>query len=458
MSEFSNDNSVFPLVHTHPKNNDLHGRLKKLKQIFYSKFSFYPDVYFRVPGRVNLIGEHIDYCGYSVCPLAIDKDILLAAKAVEAEPFLEITNLDSKYPDCIVPDSNFIIDRQKYGWGAYVLCGIRGALEKIEGKPISLRFAIAGTISPGSGLSSSSAIVSASLLATTYLNKLTLPKTELATMSAICEQYIGTAGGGMDQAIAFCATEGCAKHIEFNPLRTTDVSLPREAVFVIANSLVTKNKAESDDFNTRVVETRLVAQVLANQQLSKANIDEMRIADVQAELDVSLEKMISLVKGTFHEDPYTKEELCRELAITEDELLSKILTPDTRHLSHFHLYHRGLHVVEEAFRVQKWLSADSIQTLGCLMNESHQSLRDLYEASHPSLDRLIKDCQEGGAFGARLTGAGWGGCVVAITTEDNVDNFMESLAKSYYKDYDGDFSQVVFATQPGTGAQIFTSI
>lgn len=65
----------------------------------------------------------------------------------------------------------FRIDQQKYGWCAYVLCGIRGALEKFGGKPVSLRFAIAGTIPPGSGLSSSSAVVSASLLATTYLNK-----------------------------------------------------------------------------------------------------------------------------------------------------------------------------------------------------------------------------------------------------------------------------------------------
>lgn len=144
--------------------------------------------------------------------------------------------------------------------------------------------------------------------------------------------------------------------------------------------------------------------------------------------------------------------------MTEDELLNKILTSDTRHLSKFNLYQRGLHVVEEAYRVQKWLSTDSVPTLGCLMNESHQSLRDLYEASHPSLDRLVNDCLSGGALGARLTGAGWGGCVVAITTQDKVDNFIESLAKSYYKNYEGDFSKVVFATQPGPGAQIFTSI
>ncbi|CAH1396864.1 unnamed protein product [Nezara viridula] len=456
MSELSN-NSVFPQVHTHPKNNELHERLKKLKHTFFSKFSYYPDVYVRVPGRVNLIGEHIDYCGYSVCPLAIDKDILLAAKAVEEEPFLKITNLDSKYPDCIVPDSNFVIDHQKYGWCAYVLCGIYGALEKLGGKPVSLRFAIAGSIPPGAGLSSSSAVVCASLLATTYLNKLTLSKAELATMSAISEQYVGTVGGGMDQAIAFCATEGCAKHIEFNPLRTTDVSIPGDAIFVIADSLVTKNKAESNDFNTRVVETRLVAQVLAKRQLITSCVDKLKIADVQAELDISLEKMISLVKSTFHKEPYTKEELCEELAMTKDEL-SKILTANTRHLSQFSLYQRGLHVVEEAFRVQKWLSTNSVQTLGCLMNESHQSLRDLYEASHPSLDRLVSDCLGGGALGARLTGAGWGGCVVAITTQDKVDNLIKSLAKSYYKNYDGVFSEVVFATHPGRGAEIFTSI
>lgn len=82
-------------------------------------------------------------------------------------------------------------------------------------------------------------------------------KHKLADIAAACERYIGTQGGGMDQAIAFLAEEGCAQFIEWNPLRATPIKLPNGAVFVIANSLSEANKAANSDFNQRVVECRL---------------------------------------------------------------------------------------------------------------------------------------------------------------------------------------------------------
>ncbi|CAG9840200.1 unnamed protein product [Diabrotica balteata] len=88
-----------------------------------------------------------------------------------------------------------------------------------------------------------------------------ISKEKLASLCAECERYIGTQGGGMDQAIAFLATEGCAKHIEFSPLRSHDVTLPSKAIFVIAHSLTSMNKAATADFNCRVVECRLATQV-----------------------------------------------------------------------------------------------------------------------------------------------------------------------------------------------------
>lgn len=84
-----------------------------------------------------------------------------------------------------------------------------------------------------------------------------LHKQSLATIAAQCERYIGTQGGGMDQAIAFLAKQGTAQYIEWNPLTATPVTLPSNAIFVIANSLTEANKAASHDFNQRVVECRL---------------------------------------------------------------------------------------------------------------------------------------------------------------------------------------------------------
>lgn len=117
--------------------------------------------------------------------------------------------------------------------------------------------AVSGNIPPASGLSSSSALVSAAALTTSYANQFSLNKKYLSTIAADCECFIGTQGGGMDQAIAFLAEKGCAQFIEWNPLKATAVSLPNDLVFVIANSLAEANKAATSDYNERVVECRI---------------------------------------------------------------------------------------------------------------------------------------------------------------------------------------------------------
>lgn len=93
-----------------------------------------------------------------------------------------------------------------------------------------------------------------------FLWQIPLDKQSLATISADCERFIGTQGGGMDQAIAYLAKQGCAQFIEWNPLRATSINLPNNAVFVIANSLTEANKAATSDFNQRVVECRLACR------------------------------------------------------------------------------------------------------------------------------------------------------------------------------------------------------
>lgn len=145
-------------------------------------------------------------------------------------------------------------------WYKYFLCGVKGILEHI-GQPAhtnkGFMTAISGNIPPAAGLSSSSALVCSAVLTTAYFNSVPLVKEKLATIAAQCEQYIGTQGGGMDQAIEFLAKQGCAQYIEWNPLRATSIQLPDKATFVIANSLTEANKAATHDFNQRVVECRL---------------------------------------------------------------------------------------------------------------------------------------------------------------------------------------------------------
>lgn len=144
-------------------------------------------------------------------------------------------------------------------WFSYFLCGVKGVFDHLEADKERCGFevALSGNVPPASGLSSSSALVSAAVLATSYCHQFSLNKKRLSTIAAECERYIGTQGGGMDQAIAFLAQEGCAQFIDWNPLRATAVSLPPNTYFVIANSLSTANKAATADFNQRVVECRI---------------------------------------------------------------------------------------------------------------------------------------------------------------------------------------------------------
>lgn len=158
----------------------------------------------------------------------------------------------------------------KPAWFNYVLCGIKGIRDDDEGTPKTLRgmrIAVSGNIPAAAGLSSSSALVCAATLAASYAttDDRRTPTTRLdahrvAALAARCERHIGTAGGGMDQAIAMLARPGGAMFIDWAPLRASPVRLPAGVRFVIANSGAQAAKADAGSaFNRRVVECRLTS-------------------------------------------------------------------------------------------------------------------------------------------------------------------------------------------------------
>lgn len=322
---------------------------------------------------------------------------------------------------------------------------------------------VSGNIPASSGLSSSSALVCCAALATMFAHGYSIAKNELSGICAQCERHIGTEGGGMDQAISFMAQEGTAKHIEFSPLRTTNVQLPGGAVFVVTNSCVEMNKAASSFFNIRVVECRLVAQIIAKSKGLNWR-DYKRIGDVQKALGLSLEEALAVVKDIFHKEPYTKEEVCTLLEVTSEQLAETTLSANTLTVESFKLHDRATHVFSEANRVLEFKRIcdenpeDALQRLGTLMTESHVSCRDMYECSCTDLDKLVDICLESGALGSRLTGAGWGGCAVSMVPMDQVEQFMSKVKDKYYAvepSRAAKVSSAVFATQPGGGAAIY---
>lgn len=449
---------------------------------FKSMFSSKPDFIVKVPGRVNLIGEHIDYCRYSVCPMALEQNILVAFNSNDNGE-LNIYNIDcQKYADYHSTVDEFSIqlkDGVAPQWYEYFLCGVKGIQDtmKERGDSAKLRglsVLVSGTIPPAAGLSSSSALVCAAMLASALVNKVSLSRADLASLSARAEYHIGTVGGGMDQAIAFLAAPGCAKHIHFHPcLRSEDVRLPDSAVFLVAQSGAQKNKAQSNEFNTRVVECRLSAKIIAKKKGLTNWKDILYLGELQSELAVNLKEMIEITESVLSEESYTKKQIQEILDLSEEELDSTILTPNTRSVDTFKLRQRSLHVYAEAYRVDQFLSVcrredmqeeEKLRQLGALMNESHESLATLYECSHEALDRLVACCRQAGAHGARLTGAGWGGCVVALADKDSCEVLLKRVRGSFYSDQHQKKSSsssganpddLVFQTQPQCGAMLF---
>ncbi|XP_067827578.1 N-acetylgalactosamine kinase isoform X2 [Heptranchias perlo] len=389
-------------------------RFMKLKDAFISKYGLPPAFYARAPGRVNLIGEHIDYCGYAVLPMALEQDILAAVTPTQTK-IIQLANTNPVYLDFNVHINKIHIDTAKPLWQYYFLCGFKGI------------------------------------------------QVELAEICAKCEHYIGTEGGGMDQSISFLAEKGTAKLIEFNPLRATKVKLPSGAVFVIANSCKEMNKAATAHFNTRVMECRLAAKILAKAKgLEWQKL--LKLGDLHTELGVSLETMLSTVEQMLHPEPYSREEVCQRLGISQGELFSSILSQNTHNVTSFKLYQRAKHVYSEAGRVLQFKKvcdetpANALQLLGELMNQSHVSCRDMYECSCPELDQLVDICMQSGAVGSRLTGAGWGGCTVSMVPTDKLDSFLAKVQEVYYKadaQRAAMQTQSLFATQPGGGAAVY---
>lgn len=131
--------------------------------------------------------------------------------------------------------------------------------------------------------------------------------------------------------------------------------------------------------------------------------------------------------------------------------------------THFQLYKRALHVFTEALRVLKFreictrkeASPETLKELGRLMNESQESCAQLFQCSCPELDELTRLAREAGAYGSRLTGAGWGGCTVSLVPEDQVDGFIQKIGQTYHPHHgltSEKLQQVIFATKPSSGA------
>jgi galactokinase len=350
----------------------------RLRRVFAEVFGRDPAVVAEAPGRVNLIGEHTDYNEGFVLPVAIDRTVAVAS-APRDDHRLRVYSLD--FGEC----DEFEASPQRLaegGWRNYV----RGIAAEIHGmrEGIGADLAIAGDVPVGAGLSSSAAIEVAAAGAIAAAHDLELGPRETALLAQRAENdFVGVQCGIMDQFASALSRSGHALLIDCRSLVAEAVALPTDLVIVVVNSGVARDLADTP-YNKRRQECAEAADILDVDALR--DIDEARLPDIESELGEPLGRRVR-----------------------------HVVTENARVHAAVHALRRG----------------DTAE-LARLLYRSHESLRDDFEASAPELDRLVEIARHvDGVLGARMTGAGWGGCVVALARPDAVPALEQEIATRY---------------------------
>lgn len=407
------------------------------------------------PGRVNIIGEHTDYNNLPVLPIATEQRICIVASPCEGSAVSAI-NMDPKYTR---RDFEISADIPTYGkgdWGNYLKAACQAIwlwCEQNAPQHLPLRggnICVAGDVPEGAGLSSSSATVVVMALTISKLNGIELTNEQLAAICAEGEQYVGTRGGGMDQAASLLSLKDHALCINFNPLRTQPYSIPSDWKFVVAHSMVVAEKsgAARDAYNSRVSECRIAIRMLNKLAgLTDNSASYQSLGDFLRARSDWQELLSQLPDG-----PVSLQGCADFIGMSTEELLSVIpVKADT-----YQPKKRATHVLTEGLRVQRACEAmhkGDIDTMGMLMNASHDSCANDYEISCDQLNTLVTLMRSFGAVGSRLTGAGFGGCTVSLAPASAVNELMAKIRPAYYAGLsDEGFAQRVFVTSASAGA------
>ncbi len=398
----------------------------------------------RAPGRVNLIGEHLDYNGLPVLPMTIDRSIHVAfAPRRDAE--IRLSSLDGRYSDVEFTNGKKIPPSQSGAWENYVKAAVVGLNAHFAPpRHVGMDLLVTGDIPSAAGLSSSSALVVAAALA--YMQALeqkwtkTFGRCELAALLAEAEHYTGTRGGGMDQAVILMGGPGAACRIDFAPLRAECYPLPDDFVFVLCNSLVRAEKSGNalQRYNAGPAQCRLI-RALAEQHLREEIDPDFELGSLgelwYGPLCLTSAEVNELFASCFPNPRTTLAEAARRLRLPEKRVREDILCGLEEPSGGYPLQARARHVLTEFGRVEAArdaLLADDAEAFGELMNASHRSCAEDYAVSCPELDTLVEAARASGAIGARLTGAGFGGCTVNLVHMDDVEQFSQRIASRYY--------------------------
>lgn len=382
--------------------------IQSVKDAFTAEFNYTPTYIIQAPGRVNLIGEHTDYNDGFVLPCAINYQAIVAAskrddnivRVISVDYGNEVNEFD------LTQEIEFQADCM---WANYVRGVVKCLLDRgymFAGMDI----AVSGNVPQGAGLSSSAALEVVIGQTVKELYNLQISQAEIALNGQQAEnEFVGCNCGIMDQLISAEGKENHALLIDCRSLETKAVSMPEDMAVVIINSNKKRGLVDSE-YNTR------------RKQCEEA----ARIFGVKALRDVSLE---------------TFNERVSEL----DEVVAK----------------RARHVITENDRTEeaaKALEAGDMKYLGELMALSHVSMRDDFEITVKEVDLLVEMVQEviGDKGGVRMTGGGFGGCIVALVPPSLVDEVKQTVEARY--ESETSLKETIYVCQAKDGAGLLEQL
>ena len=379
---------------------------------FRQRFGSDPEYVAHAPGRVNLLGEHVDYCEGFVLPLAINRETLVAFRK---SGVLHSTLLAVDLLEETAFDPQSILDRQDSHGGPLPAwaCYPAGVMWSLNAEGLStpgMEAVFASDVPRGAGLSSSASVEVAFGVAWEKLGGWSIPPIHLAKIAQKAEvHFVGVNCGIMDQFASACGVKEHLLHLDCRSLDWRTLPLPEKTVIFIADTSVRRSLTRSA-YNDRHASCDEAVRIL---QEVLPRIRTLR--------DVSLDQF-------------------NRYAGLLPEMVAR----------------RVRHIVEEIARTHqavKLLENNDAVRFGELMNACHASLRDLYEVSCPELDAMAALAQSlPGCYGARLTGAGFGGCTVNLVDGQAADSFAHHLKNSYTRKTG--LKPEIFICRPADGAGV----
>jgi len=381
--------------------------MNELKEKFKELFSQNPTLELRSPGRVNLIGEHTDYNDGFVFPAAINLEI----KGVTKPRNNSKVNLFSMdFNELKSFDLSQELKKDE-SWSDYIK-GVINELKKVGKVKRGADVVFKSNLPVGSGLSSSAAFEVINALLFSKINDIELNNVEIALLSQKAENnFVGVNCGIMDQFAVALGEKGSAIFLDTKNLDYEIVPLNMKGYKIIISNTNKPRELSSSAYNERREQCEEAVEILKKNGYKINSLRDVKSKDL------------------------------REI---------KKLLPEIN-------FKRVKHVVEENERVLKsvkLLKDGEIKEFGKLLNQSHSSLKNLYEVSCKELDILIEEALKiEGTIGSRMTGAGFGGCTVSIVKEQSINNFIEVVCKNYYEKtgLEADF----YVSEAVKGAEIF---